>query len=643
MMSLNSNEIKFIAIGNNDEKGKALERQVGNLLSYLGYKDIHYNIHKTGMELDVKAKTRLTGEPLIVECKAHSREISTQNLTDFLGKLTAERGKNPRIQGLFVSLSGFNGTAIGFYDQNSEEIKSYFKIKTGHEFFEDLQSAGVVCSFDLLENKIKSISALPLFDITLLLSVRGLFWKITTSHKSEDIMYFYFLDAKAEAPIKNDVDWLLERITKEKNEIQIDLKESYEIIGYLLDNENKTIDDISTEVREPVEDLKKTLGELEAQGLIIKDNGKISLKKEIDAFFDVFKKIKNVNETLKFMKSSYFDKMLDKLPDFAMSKFQLNKLDINEIEVTKRILAISPTSLDFIISGDSEKYTNSSQHSKILTKLSQDKLHEFIKRSFFMDLGKLLIQDCYLSNNEYHQLKDIKSSIYSFDFKLATSYEIYLSLSGEIPMMSMKAGGPIKKGQFVTADDMGLFGIANNFMILRQYHQAITRFEDIIENTKDEKIKRSSQNNLGCILLEQKEYGKAKISILEAMNAEDEEIKTKAKKNYNICTEILKIKDIIIEKLQSGIDKLRKKYNFSEIGIFGDIVKERNIEDAVVNILVDFREPLTIDQYKDLGNEIGVLLDGRNFEIFYKKWLTDNELNEIFTEINYFKENEDNI
>lgn len=62
-------DLKIYAIGNRNEKGKALEQQFGYVLNHLGYTNLRFNIHRTGEEIDVKGNSKLFNEPLIAECK----------------------------------------------------------------------------------------------------------------------------------------------------------------------------------------------------------------------------------------------------------------------------------------------------------------------------------------------------------------------------------------------------------------------------------------------------------------------------------------------------------------------------------------------------------------------------------------------
>jgi hypothetical protein len=85
---------------------------MGDLFLSLGYDQVRLNIHKSGREIDVEAVHRIEPRRVIAECKATKDEIGGDAINKFVGALDAEKRKDPRTIGYFVSLSGFKETAI---------------------------------------------------------------------------------------------------------------------------------------------------------------------------------------------------------------------------------------------------------------------------------------------------------------------------------------------------------------------------------------------------------------------------------------------------------------------------------------------------------------------------------------------------
>jgi hypothetical protein len=206
--------IEIIAIGDKHEKGRSLERSVGQLLASLGFKDIRYNIHRTGEEVDVSARHRLLNEPIMAQCKAHQVKISTQPVRLFFADLEKERQNKPRTSGLFVSLSGFIGTAYEWYDELDNEVKDYFKLIDGNKFCSYLQKEQLLSSFDNIESIIHARTSLPIKEINLLLTEIGFFWKVVTWKEETGQKYTSFLNSKGGSPNRNDIEYLLKRVKR---------------------------------------------------------------------------------------------------------------------------------------------------------------------------------------------------------------------------------------------------------------------------------------------------------------------------------------------------------------------------------------------------------------------------------------------
>ncbi len=137
------------------EKGKSFELFMETILDRMSFTDFRTNIHKTGIELDIKAKHKVIDEQILCECKAHDEQIATPDLNDFYGKLSHERSKNKQLTGLFFSISGFNGTALEYYNEISDDDKRTFKIFGNKEIISFLRTAGIFTPDDKFEQKIR--------------------------------------------------------------------------------------------------------------------------------------------------------------------------------------------------------------------------------------------------------------------------------------------------------------------------------------------------------------------------------------------------------------------------------------------------------------------------------------------------------
>jgi hypothetical protein len=110
-----------------------------------GYENPRMNIHKTGREIDLKARHRLEDKVAVAECKAQKRPIGGDALNKFAGALERERvvADGTTTQGYFISLSGFRESAR---EQEEEGKSSRFILLDGQDVQQQLVVSGMVVS-----------------------------------------------------------------------------------------------------------------------------------------------------------------------------------------------------------------------------------------------------------------------------------------------------------------------------------------------------------------------------------------------------------------------------------------------------------------------------------------------------------------
>ena len=103
--------LALLRICSKDEKGRALNKQLVLSGANSVIEKLVFNARVTGEEVDVEGTHVVSGEVLKGQCKAHAEKIDAPPLRLFFGDVEKARGKSPRLAGVFVSLSGFSGTA----------------------------------------------------------------------------------------------------------------------------------------------------------------------------------------------------------------------------------------------------------------------------------------------------------------------------------------------------------------------------------------------------------------------------------------------------------------------------------------------------------------------------------------------------
>jgi hypothetical protein len=90
-------------------RGHLFESFIARLLSAYGFSDPstkNLNVTANGIELDVVATHKLTGERAVVECKAYTTNVRVDALSAFYGDLSVLRLEDPAVFGWFVAIPG---------------------------------------------------------------------------------------------------------------------------------------------------------------------------------------------------------------------------------------------------------------------------------------------------------------------------------------------------------------------------------------------------------------------------------------------------------------------------------------------------------------------------------------------------------
>jgi hypothetical protein len=125
-------------------------------LDSAGYEEFRVGTHKTGREIDIFAKHKVTGHPIICECKAHEELIGSGDIHKFYSIYDLEYRRNRKFVGLFFSLSGFKSTALATYDEMTADVKSRFLLKDADFILSMLSKTKFITSDDTLDFIISS-------------------------------------------------------------------------------------------------------------------------------------------------------------------------------------------------------------------------------------------------------------------------------------------------------------------------------------------------------------------------------------------------------------------------------------------------------------------------------------------------------
>ncbi len=130
-------------------KGLLFEELLKAYLEQSGY-NVELRKKHNSLEYDIEGKLKATNQSIIGEAKAHSKNMSGQTLSAFVGKLLPLGLIEKKVHGLFLSLSPLTPEADEYYSS----IKSMgVTSKTGHKLYQEISTTLGLPNDDTLQNK----------------------------------------------------------------------------------------------------------------------------------------------------------------------------------------------------------------------------------------------------------------------------------------------------------------------------------------------------------------------------------------------------------------------------------------------------------------------------------------------------------
>ena len=524
----------------NNDIGNILELLVKELLSKAGFGNFIRNAYKTGVEVDIQAKHRVTQTPIIVECKAKKSPIQTPALSKFYGQWEKERSKDPLLNGLMISTSGFCGTTLQWYKELPGDKKRLFKIMGPEDILVELCETNLILSPEAIEKIATKKWSIGVPDVIWLsFSEYGLIW-IVNFKIADKPVFHAFVDGEGE-PVPEwktiEIEKLAERIIFDTSLIGLDLRKK--IVLSLLKSDTCSIKYLANEIQESAIDISAALDHMVNEGLVIiesssTDEGqKIKFSQDIVAFINLAKELLNTEDAITFLSSKYVKDMISSknLLAYIDNRFSLNMLQ-EQLSVLSSLLSISPSSLHFALFEDSAKWNRTAKeiNEKIKNDIEREQWLSVHRTSLIQNLIFLTIHD--LVGSEYSLtplLSDLGVRRYRLQGRIdATGVNLpRFTVQGELMAALAPVKGKIEAGSLLSATDPiehyildGLF-----FAEIGEHDKAIPIFEKAIELCRkgvgNEKGFLIVINNLALSHMENSKWNKALEYLEEAPESKE--------------------------------------------------------------------------------------------------------------------------
>jgi len=508
------------------EKGDLFEEFMQKVLNQVGYCDFRRSSRRTGREMDIRAWHKVTRQPIICECKAREDKIGSSEINKFYGIYHQEYQRENTLIGLLFSLSGFKSTALDLYEEMDTEVRKRFKLFDGNNILEILRSAGIVASDDKLGHVLRMRLKHPLDDRFLAHTRSGTYW-VQLLKTEGKVTHFAVVDGQGQDVPKYICDELANLEPKLSGLEHLDLQVRSKTLRYLLDGQDKIIEQISDDVGESKDSVRLALEDLIAEGKVRLDEktGRYSIPRDLRVFLSLAEEFLGNEEEVSFFLSMYCKEMMDmNLVNLIEQRFRL-ELELDQRRTLLRLISLTPSGLRESLFGSTEVFQTLHEHIQQLAIRGEDykKLKNLALSQFLATLLRKLIEDSGKPHSkEILQDREIRGYRTLLSVNFATRKEAFLSAEAGGTVMIFPAKGKISAGQLVSPTSFDLC-IEEGLILanLEDHYEAIKCYDMAIERLDDGNKLKVAWNNKGLSMVHLGRFDEAIACYDKALEIDD--------------------------------------------------------------------------------------------------------------------------
>ena len=493
----------ILAVNKENDRGTAFEEFMSTILSKIGYEITNVKVRKSGRELDIEATTTITGEPLLVECKAHSAVITGPELSKFYGKYTHEKEKNSQLFGLMVSLSGFNSEFKAYYEEKPDSVKKRFKIYGPNEITELAVRADLIAGDQTIKHEARKYWPFELGE-TLFVITKTQFFRIQILEKDGKETHFIAYRDHGQAPTTHEIQTLKTDVSFINNLEPLNIAARKELIIALAKSEQPmSVARLKRLSKQSIETINAEVRHFEERKIIAKRGTSFYLSPDFAAFFEIFKEVYSDDFKYEFLQSHFFRLMnTDDLVRYCLNRRNIT-LDIDQIQVLKKIFYYSPSVLDFALFGDTSRYNKTFEHANQI-QANLDEINAISISQFFSELIHFLLSDLHDSSNiSLRNLDSIPTLYEEHKVILGTTFGRIFELAYGGTFGFTKIKDPVEAGTLLSGDHFALinslfsqFHATGNVARIDEAADLVNNIEVTSENRRDV---AAIANNIGLV------------------------------------------------------------------------------------------------------------------------------------------------
>ncbi len=492
----------FIILGKDTkEKGDSFEIFLKDYLSSQGYSNIHSE-RRTGMQIDFKAIDIFSKISLFGEAKGYKKDVIVDGKYVWAFRAKAEHYKEVEglsyVKPIFVTTSKFTWEVEDV--NRTGDFMGALELIDGHKLIDKLRESKYIPSEDLLIAKIEKKIPFNRGNLHILLYNGKLLW--LQEFEVNESTYFSIFDKDGDPLKHNFSNQIVELLPDEFEELSyIDLDAKYQIIESLLENEYRTIDELSSELEISNETIELNIDFLNKYERIIRlaPNRGYFLSKEYEWFRNVFNVIFKAKDQIQLLEklflSEYFESVMnERTINQILNRFYITKLGEDQKNEFSKVIKLFPSVLDYCLN----------EHDDLLMfeKYPTDSAKEKYKLLKFY-LFSLMAEDLFKHRNLKKAIFTKKQILHEWiigKINLLKEKKLYLSFNAEAKFSYVHYVGKedIEPGTPIAfVDKKGFLGLINSLIEFKDFQGAIRECDRVLNDSDLEEYKYVALINKG--------------------------------------------------------------------------------------------------------------------------------------------------
>lgn len=485
------------------ERGLAFDAFARLLLDAAGYLPTKTRLSVTagGALLDIRAKEKATGHPLLGEGRAPAREVGPEEVRRFFHRFRRERRQAKRLTAWALAPGGFSRSALAWFDRLTDPARGEFRLYGPERILHLLARAGLVRDPLELDAVIRARCTLPLGPRALLYT-QGQFCWVQTALVNRRPALFFLLTAEGNLLPRRVAEEVrrLEPSLRDKKPYDLLLREK--ILLRLLSLQPLDAEALAAALKEDGPDVLTVLQLLHREGLLAchrlphrpRKQDRYALVPKFPVFLDLAREFLTGPHRFPFLASPFASQQIrEGLLGHLQMRFS-GRLPEQDLPEAVRLASASPAALAYALFEEPAPGTPAPAGTALTAALAR----RFLRDTEEPGLDAVLAA------------RGIRSILTRTTVKAAAVQEPYFAAAAEsLRTLPKAAGTPAGPGTPLPPEVEIALELGAATMHMAEYDHAIAYLERAIKELKAPHWLKTAWNNKGLCYFHKRKYGEA--------------------------------------------------------------------------------------------------------------------------------------